>query len=208
MILPAVKYGLVLWGSCCNSNTFKSTERLYCRAAPIIYNLPKDMASEDVLRLGSVAYLFIYYKLDVLRLFYRAHRKSLPDIMYENIGQNRVSTSLIRYQNRFLVPRYESRYMKDSLSYIEAHRYGTLTIMTGKYPRPGILRVNFCKNRERPATREDSNFLIFCSNDLYSKLFWKVLFKLFEVLEVLVEIEDSLKTVIFLFLPFLKKIVK
>ena len=38
-------------------------------------------------------------------------------IMYENIDQNRVSTFLIRDQNRLLAPRYESRYMKDSLSY-------------------------------------------------------------------------------------------
>ena len=37
--------------------------------------------------------------------------------MYENIGQNRVSTYFVREQNRLLVPRYESRYMKDSLSY-------------------------------------------------------------------------------------------
>ena len=58
-----------------------------------------------------------YYKLDVLRLFYRAYSESLPDIMYENIDQNRVSTFLIRDQNRLLAPRYESRYMKDSLSY-------------------------------------------------------------------------------------------
>ena len=59
----------------------------------------------------------IYYKLDVLRLFYGAHSESLSDIMYENIGQNRVSTYFIRDQNRLLVPRHESRYMKDSLSY-------------------------------------------------------------------------------------------
>lgn len=49
MILPAVKYGLVLGGSCSNSDLFKSIERLHCRAARIIYNLPKNMASEDVL---------------------------------------------------------------------------------------------------------------------------------------------------------------
>ena len=42
MILPAVKYGLVLWGSCGNSDFFKSIARLHCRAARIIYNLPKD----------------------------------------------------------------------------------------------------------------------------------------------------------------------
>ena len=55
VIVLVVKYGLVLWDSCCNSNLFKSIERLHCRAAPIIYNLPKDAASEDVLRLCSAA---------------------------------------------------------------------------------------------------------------------------------------------------------
>ena len=40
--------------------------------------------------------------------------------MYENIDQNRVSTFLIRDQNRLLTPRYESRCMKDSLSYRSA----------------------------------------------------------------------------------------
>ena len=50
VILPAVKHGLVLWGSCCNSDLLKSIEMLHCRAARIIYNLPKDMALEDVLR--------------------------------------------------------------------------------------------------------------------------------------------------------------
>ena len=46
-----------------------------------------------------------------------------------------------------------------------------------------FLRLSFHKNRDRPATRENSNFLIFFSNDLYSELFSKVLFKLFEVLD-------------------------
>ena len=70
-------------GSYCNCNPFKSIERLHCRAAPIIYNLPRGMASEDVLRLCSVAYLFIYSKLDVLRLSYRVHSKyfKVPDMM-------------------------------------------------------------------------------------------------------------------------------
>ena len=44
-----------------------------------MYNLqlPKDMASEDMLRYVQWLTFSIYYKLDVLRLFYRAHRKSL-----------------------------------------------------------------------------------------------------------------------------------
>ena len=65
------------------------------------------MASEDVLRYVQWPTLSIYYKLDVLGLFYGA----------KNIGQNRVSTYFIWDQNSLLVPRYESRYMNDSLSY-------------------------------------------------------------------------------------------
>ena len=41
---------------------------------------------------SGLAFSSCYYKLDVHRLFYRAHSKSLADVMYENIGQNRVST--------------------------------------------------------------------------------------------------------------------
>ena len=43
VILPSVAYGLVLWGSCSNADLFDSLERLHCRAARIIFNLPKDM---------------------------------------------------------------------------------------------------------------------------------------------------------------------
>ena len=50
VILPSVTYGLILWGSCCNSDLFQSMERLHCRAARLIFNLLKDMASADVLQ--------------------------------------------------------------------------------------------------------------------------------------------------------------
>ena len=66
------------------------------------------------------------YQLDILRLSYRTHSESLPDILYENIGRNRVSTYFTRDQNRLLVPRYVSRYMKDS--HIGEHRNGTLDL--------------------------------------------------------------------------------
>ena len=48
--LTAVKYGLVLWGSYSNSDTFGSIERLHCKATRIIFDLPKDITSSDVLR--------------------------------------------------------------------------------------------------------------------------------------------------------------
>ena len=49
VILPSVKYGIVLWGSCTNSDLIKSVNSLHCRAARIIFNLPRDMSSTEVL---------------------------------------------------------------------------------------------------------------------------------------------------------------
>ena len=49
VIFPSVNYGLILWGACCNSDTLDFLEKLHCRAARIIFNLPKDMASNGVL---------------------------------------------------------------------------------------------------------------------------------------------------------------
>ena len=37
VILPSVRYGLVLWGSWCYSDILDSIERLHCRAARIIF---------------------------------------------------------------------------------------------------------------------------------------------------------------------------
>ena len=94
------------------------------------------MASEDVLRYVKWPTFSIYYKLDVLRLFYRVHGESLPHIMYENIGQNRASTYFIRDQNRLLIPRYESRYMNDFFSYKGALLWNFLISMIRKHLRP------------------------------------------------------------------------
>ena len=49
VILPSVQYGLILWGAGSYSDLCCSIERLHCRAARIIFNLPKDIASWDVL---------------------------------------------------------------------------------------------------------------------------------------------------------------
>ena len=70
VILPSVAYGLKLWGSCYNSNfKFQSVERLYCRAARLIFNLPKDMASAEVLQRAQWPTLSIYHKSAIFNLF-------------------------------------------------------------------------------------------------------------------------------------------
>ena len=61
-------------------------------------------------------FLFVFFfLLDVLRLFDKAHSESYT--LSETICQNRVNTYFTREQNCLLVPRCESRYMKDSFSY-------------------------------------------------------------------------------------------
>ena len=70
--------------------------------------------------------------------------------MYENIGQNRVSTYFVREQNRLLVPRYESRYMKDSLSY----RGASLWNFVNYNDKEASATLNFNQLRKRVSAED------------------------------------------------------
>ena len=77
--------------------------------------------------------------------------------MYENIGQNRASTFLIRDKNRLLAPRYESRYMKDSLSY----RGASLWNFVNYNDKEASATLNFNQLRKRVSAEDyfiDFNF--------------------------------------------------
>ena len=49
VILPSVTYGLIVWGGCNCQDILNSLEILHCRAARIIFNLPRDMSTLEVL---------------------------------------------------------------------------------------------------------------------------------------------------------------
>ena len=66
VILPSVKYGLILWGSCTNSDLLCSIEKLHCRAARIIFNLPKDMPSFTVIQQHHWSTIEFFYKIEVV----------------------------------------------------------------------------------------------------------------------------------------------
>ena len=70
--------------------------------------------------------------------------------MYENIAQNRVSTYFVRDQNRLLVPRYESRYMKDSLSY----RGASLWNFVNYNDKEASATLNFNQLRKRVSAED------------------------------------------------------
>ena len=72
-ILPSVNYGLLLWGACCNSDILDFLERLHCRAARISFNLPKDMASRDVLERAEWSTIRFYHKLATFKCLHKAY---------------------------------------------------------------------------------------------------------------------------------------
>ena len=70
IILPSVLYGLVVWGGCPNAELPHSLEVLHRRAARIIYNLPRDMPTEEVCRHSNWNTLTLYYKLRLIKLLH------------------------------------------------------------------------------------------------------------------------------------------
>ena len=49
VIIPAVTYGISVWGGTNRSDDFDSLKRLHCRAAGVIFNFPKDLPSMETL---------------------------------------------------------------------------------------------------------------------------------------------------------------
>ena len=117
VILPSVTYGLILWGSCCNSDLFQSLERLHCMAARLIFNLPKDMASVDVLQRAQWPTLSIYYKSAIFICFHKAFHDRLPFTLIDLISKKRATYYSTRTCASLIVPRFKTRYMKDSVAF-------------------------------------------------------------------------------------------
>ena len=65
VILPSATYALPIWGCWTNKNEFNSLESIHCRAARVIYNLPRDMPSEDVRITANWDSLFDTYKVKI-----------------------------------------------------------------------------------------------------------------------------------------------
>ena len=59
---------------CCNSELINSIDRLHCRAARIIFNLSKDMASSEVMKTVNWSTIRLRYKLEIFKLMYNAYK--------------------------------------------------------------------------------------------------------------------------------------
>ena len=62
VILPSVTYGLTVWGSC-NKTHLNNLEKLHARAGRIVYGLPWDTSTEDVLMGNFLANMLISSKM-------------------------------------------------------------------------------------------------------------------------------------------------
>ena len=117
-----MKYGIILWGSCTNSDLVNSVNSLHCRAARIIFNLPRHMPSTEVLTCAQWQSISLHYKTDILKIFHKGHNDELPALLSESICTRRRNKYSLRGKHSLVVPRFETRYMKDSL----AHRGSVL----------------------------------------------------------------------------------
>ena len=78
VVLPAVLYGLIVWGGSANAEQLNSLESLHRRAARMTYNRPYDMPSADVYRHSNWSTLSHMYKLRVIKLFYKVFGDGAP----------------------------------------------------------------------------------------------------------------------------------
>ena len=87
VIFPFIMCGLILWGTCCNSNI------IIRRASRIIYNLPKDMAASHALNLTNWTTIRLNYKLKIIKLFFNANNYILPHaLVRESLAREKVLT--------------------------------------------------------------------------------------------------------------------
>ena len=116
IILPSVLYGLVVWGGCPNAELLHSLEVLHRRAARIIYNLPRDMPTEEVYRHSNWNTLTLYYKLRLIKLLHSVFIGEAPTAL--SYLTNKPCTAYnFRRSNNIIVPRFNSQFLKNSVSY-------------------------------------------------------------------------------------------
>lgn len=113
VILPLINYGLVLRGLCCNSELINSIERLHSRAARIIFNLFKDMASSEIMKTVNCSKIKLSHKLEIFKSMCKpTHTKIYYLTVYAEIYYYS-----LRGHEVTAIHRHKSRFMKDSLAY-------------------------------------------------------------------------------------------
>ena len=80
------------------------------------------MPSTDVLTFAQWQSMSLHYKIDILKIFQKGYNDKLPTLLSESIYTRRRNTFSLRGKDSLVVPRFETRCLKDSL----AHRGSVL----------------------------------------------------------------------------------
>ena len=125
-IIYSVLYGLVVWGGCPNADFLRSLEVLHRGAARIVYNLPRDTPIEEVYRQSNWNTLTLYYKLRLTKLLHSVFIGEATTAL--SYLTNKPSTAYnFRRSNNIIVPRFNSQFLKYSISYRGAILWNAVT---------------------------------------------------------------------------------
>ena len=92
-------------------------KKLGLLTARLIFHLPKDMASADVLQRAQWPTLSIYYKLAIFICLHKAFHDRLPVTLIDLISKKRATNYSTRTCASLIVPLFDTRSMKDSVAF-------------------------------------------------------------------------------------------
>ena len=124
VIIPAVTYGISVWGGTNRQDELDSLERLHCRAARVIFNFAKDLPSVEVLTRAKWDTLRTFYKQSILKLTYKMYHNVLPSCMTTHIVKSQSSYNL-RNSLKLEIPPFKSN-IKSILYLIEVQFCGII----------------------------------------------------------------------------------
>ena len=116
VILPSVTYGIAIWGNCNNLDYIKSLKALHCRAGRLIFNLPRDTPSVQVMELTQWDSIYDVYKRSLVKLIHNIASDKMP-AMISDLVVWRNSPYNLRGHNKAVVPRFSTYFMKNSVCY-------------------------------------------------------------------------------------------
>ena len=159
VILPSLTYALVVWGGCSNKEYFKSLERLHCRAARIIYKLPRYMPSEEVLSKFGWNTLFFYYKTAIQKLICKIVKNVTPNSMLDSVSGRECNYSL-RAKYQLSASRFNAKTLKLSITYRGATLWSKINRKHSEINIDEYDDVNaFVKKAIKTTTFKDFDFL-------------------------------------------------
>ena len=93
---------------------------------------------------------FLYYKIDIFKIFFNALNDGLPELLSNNIYTQRHNGYSLQGGDCLSVPRFETRFMKDLLAYRDTVLWNTICLNEN-----GISHMN---NEDRSLIRTKDYF--------------------------------------------------